>query len=257
MSNDTSRAYWLEDGRMISGTAEAFFASAAAQPRVISLVGGGGKTTLLHYLARRFAGRGLRTAVMTTTKIGCPQDCCETMQACLARWAQGEYAVCGRRDAAGSLREPEGAFLQALLASADRLIIEADGARRKPCKAPQEGEPVILPQTDTVVCVMGIDALGGAVQDVCHRPKLVMQLLGCGEDHLLTQEDMAALILSAHGGRKGVGARRFIAVINKCDDENRRNGAETLLRLLHARGQAAVMTAGMGRSEAYEPHPQG
>lgn len=235
--------YWTEDGLR-----EAALHTLLPAGRVISLVGGGGKTTLAHHLA----AQGRRAAVMTTTKMGRPASPCLTMADCRAAWAQGAYAVCGHVDEHGHFRQPEGDCLAALMAEAELLVVEADGAHRRPCKAPADHEPVLLPQTDVVLAVMGVDALDQPVAKVCHRPERVTAILGCDGDHRLTAEDAAILLASSQGGRKGVGDRGFLAVINKCDDPQRlRKGAE-ILRCLARLGVRGVCTAFTQRSERFE-----
>lgn len=210
---------------------------------VISLVGGGGKTTLLHYLAGCYAAQGMRTAVMTTTRMGCPPAYCETLAACRACWARGDYAACGRRLPNGKFRAPQEDVLAALLQEADIVLIEADGAHRRPLKFPAENEPVILKETDVVIAVAGLDALGRPAGEVCHRMPEAEKLLGCGEDHIITPEDMAAALLSPQGGRKGAEGRIYIAALNKCDDDALRCAGRRILSLLAAQGQtqAALM----------------
>ena len=88
---------WLEDGQLVSGSPQDAFPFLGERGHVVSLVGGGGKTTLMYHLAQVSQARGLRTAVMTTTKIGRPGPYCRSMAACMACWAAGEYAVCGER----------------------------------------------------------------------------------------------------------------------------------------------------------------
>ena len=61
----TSRAHWLCGGKLVSGRAEDYFPFFDGKKHVISLVGGGGKSTLLEYLAACFAARGMKTAIMT------------------------------------------------------------------------------------------------------------------------------------------------------------------------------------------------
>ena len=135
-------------------------------------------------------------------------------------------------------------MLNALLEEAEAVIVEADGAHMLACKAPAEHEPVILPETDIVIGVMGIEVLGGEVGRVCHRPKHVCTLLGCVERHTLTAADMADIFVSEKGTRKHVGARDFYAVINKCDDEERIGNGKTVLEALEKRGQKkAVLTS--------------
>ena len=244
---------WLEDGQLVSGSPQDAFPFLGERGHVVSLVGGGGKTTLMYHLAQVSQARGLRTAVMTTTKIGRPGPYCRSMAACQSCWAAGEYAVCGERLNERKLVAPAPDFLEQLLDRADALFIEADGARRLPCKAPAAHEPVILPETDTVIAVMGLDALGQPVGEVCLRTELVQALLGCGPEHRLTGADMVRLLLSDQGSRKGVAQRDFYVVLNKCDDAQRLHAGREILELLRAQGQTrAVLTAGMRRSETYE-----
>lgn len=243
-------AYWLEGERLVRGAPQDAFPFLGTRGHVVSLVGGGGKTTLMYALAEASRARGLRTALMTTTKMGCTGPYCRTMAACRARWAAGDYAVCGERGTARRLVAP--AFTEELLAQADAVFIEADGARRMPCKAPAAHEPVILPQTDTVIAVMGLDALGHPVGEVCLRTQEVQTLLRCGPAHRLTEADMVSLLLSEQGSRKGVGQRDFFVVLNKCDDAQRLAAGREILERLAAQGQRAVLTAGMRPSEVFE-----
>lgn len=233
----------LEEDRLISSTPFEALALPASGRHVISLVGGGGKTTLLHYLAGCYAALGMRTAVMTTTRMGCPPAYCETMAACRARWAQGVYAACGQRLPNGKFRAPQEDVLADLLKEADVVLIEADGAHRRPLKFPAENEPVILKETDVVIAIAGLDAPGRPAGEVCHRMPEAENLLGCVEDHIITPEDMAAVLLSPQGGRKGAAGRTYIAALNKCDDDARRSTGRRILSLLAAQGQtqAALM----------------
>lgn len=50
-------------------------------------------------------------------------------------------------------------WIPALAQSWDFVLVEADGSRRLPVKAPAVYEPVIPPGTDLVVGVIGLDAL--------------------------------------------------------------------------------------------------
>lgn len=243
---DHAIAYWMRDGGLKQGKPEAYFAFLKEKGHVVSLVGGGGKSSLQRYLARRFQENGMKTAAMTTTKIWRPAQFCTSIEDCRARWDAGEYAVCGEPFGEAKLSAPKEAFLAALLGEADAVVVEADGSRCLPCKAPAEHEPVILPKTDIVIAVMGLDALGKPVGEVCHRPERVCALLRCGEQHLITCEDAAKLLLSERGLRKGVGDRAYDVVLNKCDDALRLEQGKAILDILHAHGQTrAALTAGM------------
>jgi molybdenum cofactor cytidylyltransferase len=58
------------------------------------------------------------------------------------------------------------------------VVVEADGSRMKPCKAPAEHEPVMPVGTSLVVPVAGIDAVGRRIDQVCHRPERVSDVTG-------------------------------------------------------------------------------
>ena len=72
---------------------------------VISLVGGGGKTTLLYALARHYSAQGQRVLVSTTTHIRRPDANYAPDEAARdALWQAGTYAVAGADHAAPSGR---------------------------------------------------------------------------------------------------------------------------------------------------------
>lgn len=250
-------AWFLRHGMLRRGMLQEAFPFLAEAGHVISLVGGGGKTSLTYALAQIYAQTGWRTAVMTTTHMGCPARWCHTLTDCEESWARGEAAVCGQRTAEGKFRAPPPELLQALLRRAEAVLVEADGARRLPCKAPAAHEPALLPETDIVLGVMGLDALGMPVERVCLRTEQVQSILNCDGQHRLTAADLTALLLSPHGSRKGTGGRDFYAVLNKCDDALRLAEGARILTMLEAQGCThAALTHMTCRSESYEHPPQ-
>ena len=148
-----------------------------ARDRVVSIAGAGGKTTLMFALARSRAREGYTAAVMTTTHILCPKPS-ETLavvtggpQEAARAFSQGKLVAAGSPDAeCFKMTAPAGETMQYLLDHAQALIIEADGSKRLPIKFPNDTEPVLLPQTNRVVVVAGLSALGrplGEISD-CH-----------------------------------------------------------------------------------------
>ena len=132
----------------------------AEKGHIVSLVGGGGKTTLLYAMADHCARKGWRVLVTTTTHIRQPAACYAPDEAALsALWQTGHYVVIGTPAENGKLTLPPPQFLRRM-AQADAVFIEADGAKHYPCKLPAAHEPVLLPQSDIVLAVAGLSALG-------------------------------------------------------------------------------------------------
>ena len=188
--------------------------------RVICLVGAGGKSTIMYELAAKYARKGKKVLVTTSTHIWEPKSFyASNVAETRALWKDGCYAVVGQREAGTGklvgLLEDE---LKQYEAEADVVLVEADGAKSKPCKVPRAGEPVILPECDTVVGVVGLDALGCGIESACFRVDEVCALLGVTAEHVLTEADLAKILLSEQGTRKAIGTRKYYVVLNKCDN---------------------------------------
>ncbi len=181
---------------------------------VTAFVGGGGKTTAIYRLARELSESG-RVLVATTTRIFPPDfpTLIDPNPEALDR-AFHRHAVV----AAGSVRgeklgPPQG--LLTLLVRCDYALIEADGARGRPLKAPAAHEPVLPEGADLVVAVMGIDGVGRPGSAV-HRPELYAHLTGKPMDAPVTPEDAAYVLCHPEGQRKLVRCA-WRALVNKAD----------------------------------------
>lgn len=186
----------------------------------ICLVGGGGKTTVMYELAAAWAACGRKVLVLTSTHILCPADgtFAADVPAVQNLWQQGRYAVIGTPEPAiGKLTAPPQDLYEALQPQADVILCEADGSRHHPCKVPAAHEPVLLPDSDIVLAVAGMDALGCSLAQACQRPQPAAELLGCSLDSVIDEQMLTALLLSEQGARKNVGARAYYIVLNKCD----------------------------------------
>lgn len=204
----------------------------------ICLVGGGGKTTVMYELAAAWATCGRKVLVLTSTHILRPADGSFAADAAAVQnlWQQERYAVIGTPEAAtGKLTAPPPGLYNELQPQADVILCEADGSRHLPCKAPAAHEPVLLPDSDMVLAVAGMDALGRQLAQACQRPQLAAELLGCSLDSVIDEQMLAALLLSEQGARKNVGVRAYYIVLNKCD-LLKATQQEEMLRLLVVAG---------------------
>ena len=207
---------------------------------IVSLVGAGGKTTVMYQLAEHFANLGKKVLLTTTTHIFQPAcNFAQNISEVEALWQAGNYAVVGNIEAGtGKLTQLSADVFETYSTFADLVLVEADGAKRLPCKAPAENEPVLLSVSDTVIAVMGLDALHHPIKEVCFRLEKVQEVLGVMPEYCLTEEDAVKLLLSEQGAFKNVGQRTCFIVLNKCDDENRLNSALKIKSLLEKEGFA-------------------
>ena len=113
----------------------------------------------------------------------------------------------------------------------DYVLVEADGSRRLPCKAPGPHEPVIPPESTIVVPSAGMDCLGKPLSETAHRPELVSAITGLGVDQPMTEQALARLITHPLGGLKGIPRQsRVIPYLNKVDSEELQNSARRIAR---------------------------
>jgi probable selenium-dependent hydroxylase accessory protein YqeC len=191
-----------------------------ADRELVAFVGAGGKTTLMLDLAEQLTRRGQVVVVTTTTKLSAQEVGPSTRRfgergpVMLVR-AEGERKVTGP--------PPDGIDRIFRETSVDYLLVEADGAQRRPIKAPAAHEPVIPDATTLVVIVVGAAALGQPIGEVAHRPELVAALGGARLGDPVTPELVAAVAGHEDGGMRGVphNARVVVTVTNITDAETR------------------------------------
>ena len=166
------------------------------QPGLTAMIGGGGKTTLLYALARELS-QTARVIVCTTTHILPPEHL-----PCLTEGSEAEVraALCktncvcvGAKSAAGKFSAPEISFTQ-LLQLADYIFVEADGSKHLPLKAHASHEPVVPPEANQTILVLGVSGLGKPVFQAAHRPALYAQKLKVPENTIVTPELAARLL---------------------------------------------------------------
>ena len=157
-------------------------------PGITAIIGGGGKTTLLYRLARELEGRG-SVIVTTSTHIFKPMD---LPFALTAGKVSGILCV-GMPCENGKLSAPQQSFRE-LTALADYVLVEADGSAGRPLKTHAPHEPVIPPEANQIICVVGASGFGQPIRDAAHRPELYARLAGVEEADPITPETEAAVL---------------------------------------------------------------
>ncbi len=223
---------------------------------VISITGAGGKTTTALRLAWEYKEAGNPAIVTTSTHLEIwkqPWFLLEESMEKLEKIRKTEGQVWVGIPLEKSLISEENvsfqkmkavseAFLRKICAMHVPVIIEADGARRMPCKVPAEHEPVIVSQTTFVCTVYGIDAVGQRICDGCFRAELTAQMLQKRITDVLEAEDLAKIMVNKQGGRKGIPSNvEQCFILNKAEDDRNLEVAEKVCRELEKYGDVPVL----------------
>ena len=99
------------------------------------------------------------------------------------------------------------------------LLIEADGSRQKPLKAPAEHEPAIPEFVETVVVVAGLSGLGKPLnEEHVHRSEIFARLSGLGIGDTITPEAIVCVLTHPAGGLKNIPSQaRRVVLLNQAD----------------------------------------
>ncbi len=236
---------------------------------IISLVGAGGKTKLMFALAQELTSTGESVITTTTTKILKPSSSetpfllLETDEEKMIRLLlqnldkYRHITLAMEKLSSGKLRGVSPEFISRLaeLNQVPYIIVEADGAARKPLKAPNSTEPVIPQITSLLIPIVGIDALGCKLsKEVVFRPEIVSRLTGLSLGDIVSAEAIAILITHPEGIIRGSQAHIKIApFINKVDlDESlpkARELAYKILRMKHPQIERIIL----GQAQFPEP----
>ena len=207
---------------------------------ITSVIGGGGKTTLLSALARELACGGATVALTTSTHFlpfeGMPAlsgpgewDAASSPVACFASPTKE-----------GKLTAPA-CGIPALAAAADYVLVEADGSKRLPLKAHADWEPAVPAGSARCVLVLGGSGFGRPVREAVHRPGLFCGSAGCDEDAVATP----ALVAAAIAAETAAGRiSPDVVVVNQVEDPRVAEAARAFACALRGRGVGAPILAG-------------
>ncbi len=164
---------------------------------ITCLIGGGGKTTALALLGRELSRRGT-VILCTTTHIrpvaGFPLA--PNSEIGLREALATHSALCtGTPMEEGKLTAPAVPMAR-LRELADYVLVEADGARHRPCKAHAPHEPVIPPETALTLLLLGAEGFDRPILEAAHRPERYAPLAQAAPEDLITPERAARVLLA-------------------------------------------------------------
>jgi probable selenium-dependent hydroxylase accessory protein YqeC len=230
---------------------------------LVSIVGAGGKTTLMFRLANELANEGKTVLTTTTTKIYPPTQ--EQSRAVFVgsdpqkllkdadRLYPNEHHITAAADYDGA----SGKLLRYPLESIrvfwesrrfEWILIEADGAAGRSLKAPADHEPVIPAETTTLVSVVGLDAVYKRIcADWVFRPHLFAHLSGLSIGKTVTPRSICSVLTHPMGIMKGCPAQadRFL-FLNKAHTITRKAAGREVARKLRMTGKSQLKDVLMG-----------
>jgi molybdenum cofactor cytidylyltransferase len=237
---------------------------------VIAFTGAGGKTSALFRLGSELLGAGWRVIATTTTRIAAAE--LDIVPGSL-RISENNL----RREAITRTLNQHGfVFLYTGISGdhvlglapdqiaqltdnvdSDVLLVEADGSRGLPFKAPYRHEPLIPDCASIVVPVVGFDALGELL-DAAHvyNPQAMIERYGYAPNTRIKAPWLASVLRDPELGLKGVpDAARIVALINKVPGSSyARSRARGIARLAlrESRIQAVAFGSVQGAVPVFE-----
>jgi len=207
---------------------------------LVSLVGGGGKTTMLFALGNGLAAQGRRVVLTTTTKMShdqamsAPTVCWSASEARAALGEPGPLMLVAHIDDQKTSGPPPEVVDNLFETSeADYIVVEADGSRGRPLKAPGPTEPIVPSLSTTVVVLVGIDAVGGRLDAVAHRVDVAREFTGLAPDSVVTPRNCVDILMHPKGVlRVCPPAARVVVAITKVSTEADIEAADEMERLL-------------------------
>lgn len=237
-------------------------------PRFVTVIGGGGKTSLMYYLVAGLKAGGETAFAAATAKLFYPGGAGhhavlagslpECRQA-VADWHRypgvitlARTVVAGPRDKLAGL---DPAWLDAVAGEYPdfRFVVEGDGSAGLPLKGHLGHDPVVPAATRLLIPVIGADAIGRPLAaGHVHRPARAAELAGVVPGELVTPAMIVRLLLHPEGYlRTCPPGAAIVPFINKAEDRAKQPAAVLAAAILAAGHPAigAVVVGSLRRGE--------
>lgn len=206
--------------------------------RVISLTGGGGKTSLMYRWAACLKDSGLTVITTTTTKLAASpradsrfvevsdlaaaSEVVEEQLTANSQFPPGLITLVSDRPApTGKVSGIDPEWIDRL---AERFptvffLVEADGSAGKPLKGYQDYEPVVPTSTALLIPVIGLDALECPADSThVHRPEFFRRIAGLAADAMISPQAVCAALLHPDGYLRAAPPQAMILpLLNKAE----------------------------------------
>ncbi|AKL94592.1 selenium-dependent hydroxylase accessory protein YqeC [Clostridium aceticum] len=193
---------------------------------IVSVVGAGGKTSLMLQLAQDIKKNNGKVLLTTTTKIYVPQKEAYDF-ICIGQNEFSKYLKINKKGiyVYGSEVNTENKIiglaeeeLDNLVGYFDYTLIEADGAKKKPIKAWDDHEPVVYKGTTKTIGIIDIQTLEMRIcENNVHRSEKFCKITSSQEGESITLKHLLDIIIHPQGLFKNAKGERILFV-NKTDD---------------------------------------
>lgn len=204
---------------------------------IVSIVGAGGKTSLMFSLADELRAEN-KILVSTSTKIYNPEkeqyDFLALSDDEFKKYnhskEKGTYIYADNINPENKLEALRCEELNKHASYFDYVLIEADGSKRKSLKGWRENEPVIISRTDMTIGVLSLELIGAEINaDNIHRVDKFMEITDSNEGDIIGIKHIISLIFHKNGLFKdSVGEK--VLFINKLDNQDALLLAEKVIK---------------------------
>lgn len=191
---------------------------------IISIVGAGGKSSLMYYLGEELRGQN-KVLITTTTKIYLPKkekyDYIAIGQKSLSSLKhnknKGIYVYGSSINKENKIIGPTVLELDNECPYFDYILAESDGAKGKAIKGWNDTEPVISFKTDKTIGVLSLEVIGKNIEDdTVHRVEEFVNITNSKKNEKITLEKISSLVFHPRGLFKDSRGEKIL-FINKIE----------------------------------------
>lgn len=203
---------------------------------VVSFIGGGGKTTTMLELGKELKALKKKVLITTTTAIYNPEEGFSNYflkDIDVFKPKEGSITIFGdrieKKKLFGSPQKIDSIFKENIF---DYILVEADGSKMKPIKGHAHYEPVIPKQTTHTIGIIGLDSLGGKIENIVHRPEIFTKITNTKYSDIVKEETIVSYVLNSKGLFKETQGKRVLILniaLNESDILSGRRIREILL----------------------------
>lgn len=211
-------------------------------PGITSVIGSGGKTSLLTKLSQEVRG----TVILTTSTHILPFPNIPLLENPTLTEVS-DALITHRVICVGSFSDEKHKLgssalsAQELASVADYVFVEADGSKRLPLKAHASHEPVIPEGSQLTIQVVGLSGFGLPIYQAVHRSEIFCNWASCLPDDFATPTRIATVIAAEHTSG---AVQTDVILVNQADNEKDLALAKDFTKELRLQGDNTPVIAG-------------